>query len=321
MFSIFANNLNKKELPTVEVLLDELKNTVIGGVNPIVREMEFTTNFTKAVTPYLLKLDGHSKFFQFKFVRDHNGDARLYLKEDELDPDTVFPRAVKLLKSVPDFADLSVTEFREETEYSRIFSSVWSKYIPTLESKYPEEYIDKVKSDWEKRIQFLIDIKQSDYTAFDLGVLRKQTTLCRQGELIQMASTRDRDTQITATFYPTEAASFSVQDIKNGDNLIFYTVAKSSRPWVGLCLEVVMEHDSVYVKTQWLKRERNLFVPWLLSDGSPYISQVECECIMFHNVLVNTSESERGPFSWPSNDIRRDVMSAYLERDNAFEIS
>ena len=99
----------------------------------------------------------------------------MHVKEDELDADDKFPRGIKLLSSGPHLRDLSVTKFREDSEYNKKFHSVWTKYIRTLAGKFSEDQIETIKSDWEKRINFLIENKESDFEPFNVDVLRKQS--------------------------------------------------------------------------------------------------------------------------------------------------
>lgn len=315
MFSVFASQLKKKELPTFEVLMEELKNIKLSGIKPIVKEMIFTTDFCESIVPYLSKMEGHTKFFQFKIIRDKYGNARLFLKEDELDPDSKFPHSVKLFKTVPSLKNLKVTKFREETEYNKIFTSIWTKYIPNLEGKYPAAFVEKVKQAWEERIKFLISLKESDYDAFEINMLRKQNN--QRLEVDTPSLVKRKDAQITASFYPLDTDTFKVDDLKAGDNLVFYTEAKSTRPWIGLCIDVVSDEGRKYVDTQWLKRERNLFSPWFNTNGEAYTSRVDCESIMFHNILVAAPGDKTSVFTWPDQETKREVMKAYTERDEA----
>ena len=292
----------------------------MSDVEPIVKEMKFTSDFSDAISPHLLRMEGHSNFFQFKINKDKAGLTKLYVKEDELDSDDKFPRAIQLLNSVPDLKGLSVTKFREDSEYNKIFQSVLNKYIPTLEAKFTADQIESIKTAWEKRIIFLIDVKESDFEPFNINVLKKQVKDISANEVNTCNQrNQNRETKITATFYPYESDSFSITDVKKDDTLVFYTETKSTRPWIGLCIQVLEDGSNVQVETQWLKKDKNQYIPCLASDGKPYTSIVDSDSILFHNVLTNISpQGDRvGPYVWPDKDFRKDVMSAYLERDKA----
>ena len=133
--------------------------------------MLFTFNFLSFNQPYLLPIGGHSLFYQFK-IRKENNLTRLYVKEDELDADWKFPMGIKLLSKRPSRMLLQVSPFRCETDYSEIYSSVFKKYFPTLEHKFGEEEVNKIKQHWENRIQMLIAIAESDYHGMDIFSLK-----------------------------------------------------------------------------------------------------------------------------------------------------
>jgi hypothetical protein len=103
------------------------------------------------------------------------------------------------------------------------------------------------------------------------------------------------------------------------------TRSKCARNWTG-CVDWALCSSfgtQVRVETQWLKKEKNQFVPWIACDGKPYTSIVDCDSIMFHNILTNISpERERsGPYTWPDQETKKEVMLAYVERDKAMLMS
>ena len=64
-----------------------------------------------------------------------------------------------------------------ETDNSEIYSSVFKKYFPTLEHKFGEEEVNKIKQHWENRIQMLIALAESDFHGMDIFSLKKQPDL------------------------------------------------------------------------------------------------------------------------------------------------
>ena len=243
----------------------------------------------------------------------------MYLKEDELDESWKFPRDIKLLRRTPENIDLSVSPFRSENEYSDIFRSVWSKYIPTLEAKFPADVVAEIKTNWETRIEFLISLKESDYKPFNIRDLKPQDTLPQEpiSEALTKQPVQRRETAITATFYPKEISSFSLEDLEMDVSLVFYCDTKRYRPWIGLFLETLTVDGTPKVKVEWLKKQQKDYVLNVLQDGSCYTSVIDLECIMFSDVLVNCSPSgnRAGPYTLEP-DVKKQILEAYSDRDN-----
>ena len=317
MFSLVAAHLKKLEIPTFEVLKSELSKVKIDETYPEVKEMTFTSNFSQFIEEFLLPMSGHTAFYQFK-IRKENNKTRLYLKEDELDDSWKFPRDIQLLSETPKKFSMSVSPFRSESEYAEIFRSVWNKYVPTLASKFPVKEVEEIKLSWESRIKLLINLKEEDYEAFDLRILKGQEVL--PAEQAQESTPRQaiprKETAVTATFYPKEISSFSVEDLEKDVSLVFYCETKRFRPWIGLFLEMVSENGTKRVKVEWLKKERKHYV--IQHDGAgQYTSVIDLECIMFSDVLVNCSPTgdRAGPYSLET-DVKNQLLEAYDERDN-----
>ena len=78
------------------------------------------------------------------------------------------------------------------------------------------------------------------------------------------------------------------------------------------------KNDNTEVEVQWLERERRHFSLALNQDGTPYMSRLEIETIMFSDVLTNISPTgERsGPYVLDADTIK-EIKSAYAERDQA----
>ena len=318
MFSLVAAHLKKLEIPTFEVLKNELSKVKIDETYPEVKEMTYTTNFSQFIEEFLLPMSGHTAFYQFK-IRKESSKTRLYLKEDELDDSWKFPRDIQLLSETPKKFSMSVSPFRSESDYSEIFRSVWNKYVPTLGSKFPVKEVEEIKSSWESRIKFLINLKEEDYEAFDIRILKCQEVL--PAEQAQESTPRQaiprKETAVTATFYPKEISSFSVEDLEKDVSLVFYCDTKRFRPWIGLFLEMICENGTPRVKVEWLKRERKHYV--IQQEGAgQYTSVIDLECIMFSDVLVNCSPTgdRAGPYTLET-DVKNQLLEAYDERDNA----
>ena len=317
MFGVLAGHLKKLEIPTFEALKSEIGKIKLDDSFPIVKELVHTTDFSSFITPYLLQISGHTAFFQFR-IRKENKLTQLSVKEDELDADWMYPRGIKLLSMNPESMNLSVSPFRTETDYSEIFISVVRKYIPSLEHKFGEEEVEMIRKDWEKRIQLLINLKESDYLPFNINILKKQTALneAERADPLPRQSRQGRTAAITATFYPQEISSFSVEDLKEDVSLVFYCATKRFRPWIGLFLELIDKEGPPKVKVEWLKKDKKSYVLDSKPDGSQYISLLELESVMFSDVLSNTNVAGNrcGPYML-ENDVKKQILEAYIERD------
>ena len=317
MFGIIAQKLKKIDLPSFEALKSELSKIEIQSQALVVTEMTHTSDFKKFIEDgHLLKIQGHRCFAQF-VIRKENKAAKLYLKFDELDDNYQFPNGISLLKNMPEVVKLSVSPFRQETAYSDIFESVWKKYIPSLSPKFDEEAVAKIKYDWEKRIKFLIQLKERNFEAFDFHRLKCQPSpvaVPDHSQLLQSKSSVDENVSVTATFYPMDMSKLSAMDLKKDVSLVLYTETKKWRPWV--CLFDELSEDGLSVTVQWLKKENQKYVLHLNRDGSPYLSLVPNESIMFADVLENLSpvDAREGPYKL-SNFVKQEIVKAYEEQD------
>ena len=278
--------------------------------------MTHTSDFKKFIEKgHLLKIEGFRSFSQF-MIRKDNKRTGLYLKYDELDDNFQFPNAISLLQNIPESVKLEVSPFRQETAYSEIFDSVWKKYIPSLRPKYTEERVSEIKNEWETRIKFLIDLKESRFQPFDFQTLKPQTPLAS----IQIASgqlpslSQERNVAVTATFYPIDMSRLTVLDLQKDISLVLYTETKKWRPWIGLYVEISDDGNSVTV--QWVKKEKQNFILHVKNDGSPYLSSVPVQSIMFADVLENLcpKDSREGPYKM-QNFVKSEIVKAYVERD------
>ena len=321
MFGIIAQKLKRIELPSFEILKEELSKILIQSKNLTVTELSHTSDFKKFIeNGHLLKMEGFRTFAQF-IIRKENKRTGLYLKYDELDDNFQFPNAISLLQNLPDSIRLTTSPFRQETAYSEIFDSVWKKYIPSLSPKFSDENISEIKTNWETRIKMLIDLKESNFEPFDFQQLNAQSPPVNVplGSLDLLPGlSSSRAVAVTATFYPVDMSRLSALDLQRDTSLVFYSETKRWRPWTGLFVE--LSDDGASVTVQWVKKEKQKFILHLNRDGSPYLSSVPVQSIMFADVLENLSpENIRdGPYKMQSF-VKSEIDKAYEERDRNLE--
>lgn len=314
MFSVFASHLRKVELPTFEKMLLELASIKLKSSPVIVKEMEYTSDFVSKIASQLLHIEGHSSFAQFRFRRESKV-TKMHVKVDELCSTWQFGAGIKLFDVLPDLRNIPVASFRENNEYSDIFRAVWTKYIPSLTGKMSNDEIEDIKSKWEARVNRLIELDVRRFTAFDISTLKPQDPV-KEVEERPCHSSGSKEPSLTATFYPLEMNEFHVEDLITDCSLVMYTLTKVSRPWIGLYVGRSKKEPSK-ICVQWLKKDKKFYVLESLNNGSPYISDVEVESIMFSNVLSNVSRSNdrKGPYVL-SREAKKLIQDAYIERDN-----
>ena len=315
-FGLIANKLKRVDIPTFEALKGEISNVVLPSCTIKVHELIYTTDFQKFITDgHLLQIQGHRSFFQFK-IRKENNLTKMYVKEDDLDDKFAFNMGIKLLSNIPDKIQMEISPFRKDTGYSEVFESVFNKFIPSLASKQPEVKVDEIKNLWEKRVQFLIELKEEDFNPFDLHQLRPQELPNQlNGQVVQLAQTRSKKLALSATFYPMDFRSFSDSDLKRDVSIVLYTASRKSRPWIGLIVDISEDKNDISV--QWVKKDRDKYRLHVNADGSPYISSVPYASIMFSDVLLNMSKNgdRNGPYSL-DDTIRKEIFKAYKDRDD-----
>ena len=159
-----------------------------------------------------------------------------------------------------------------------------------------------------------------DYKAFSLKSLKCQEPqqLDQSEDSITKPRRPRKETAVTATFYPKEISSFSVEDLEKDTSLVFYCETKRFRPWIGLYLEMVRGEGEPRVLVEWLKKDKKHYVISSQGDGNPYTSVIDLECIMFSDVLVNCSPTgdRKGPYTLEA-DVSKQISEAYNERDNS----
>jgi hypothetical protein len=77
-----------------------------------------------------------------------------------------------------------------------------------------------------------------------------------------------------------------------------------------------LSEDQCSVTIQWLKKEKQNYVLHKKADGSPYLSSVAVESIMFSDVLENLSlnNDREGPYVM-QNFVKSEITNAYKEHD------
>ena len=184
--------------------------------------------------------------------------------------------------------------------------------------KYPEEEVIRIKEAWEKRITYLIQLKESQFEAFDLFEL--VSDIEGDGQFNNLLNRVNKlaarkEATLTATFYPPEIKSFSVDSLVKDCSIVFYTLIKTTRPWIGLFITFTEEINAKKIKVEWLRKERNYYVLDTKSDGSPYYSVLDIDTVMFSNVLRNVSGKRKGPYQL-DHETKKEIMKSYCERDS-----
>ena len=160
-------------------------------------------------------------------------------------------------------------------------------------------------------------LQKFNFKAFDFDSLKCQPSPAAvpdHSQLLQSKSSVDVNVSVTATFYPLDMSTLSAMDLKKDVSLVLYTETKKWRPWV--CLFVELSEDGLSVTVQWVKKENQKHVLHLNRDGSPYLSSVPVDSIMFADVIENLSpEDAREGLYKVSNFVKQEIDEAYEEHN------
>ena len=179
--------------------------------------------------------------------------------------------------------------------------------------------IDGIIKSWDDHMNALLDFDFSsceDMNIRSLETVRNDNASVSLSVLNYLGNKDAIPVSLKATFYDVDEDANMLKHLETDDSVVVYTDQISSRPWLGL---ITKQTDKGSVEVQWLKQCRTMFTPQFNKDGSPYVSIVPKESLMFSNILENTSKDlgRDGPYKL-SADMRRQINQAYIERDSSF---
>ena len=116
-------------------------------------------------------------------------------------------------------------------------------------------------------------------------------------------------------FPPTDAEEMEFkEDVRQGLDVVLWTLSKKSRPWVGRVHKILNEGE---FEIHWYERlppTSNFFVASKQADGSPYLSKQSMACVMFWQMAINTTEDT---FEISEYDMKR-ISHEYKTHDKCY---
>jgi len=126
--------------------------------------------------------------------------------------------------------------------------------------KCSAQEMDEIKKTWHDRITWLSNVHGMSFEAFDIFLLRPEQLSLQS---LRRPILKERNNAcLTATFYENVLEDITIENLKKDCSLVFYTRDKSSRPWIGLFVELLQCNDdgTQNIKIEWLKKDKKLYV-------------------------------------------------------------
>ena len=258
------------------------------------------------------KLKNHSFQHSFLFKKERGKSvmrAKKYPQHSVWGPE----EGIQLLKDNQEFEKVPVSPFRvEKLMLDKVYSDLVTKYFPTLELANRRE----VQSSWERTKATLENLpkKMINLPLMDVYSLPRQVpapipTHPMYLELFLAPEERELEGQKC------------IQDAEDGDffdeiqiqmDVAVYSEVKSKRPWIGRVVECITSRREFQIHWYEKKARSLLYYPSLNKDGSPLVSVVSVDCVMFWEFTTKSKIDESFKVSREWFD---KVMDAYKSHD------
>ena len=304
----------KAEITTIEALKDKIINAPIQP-KPICRSLLHTYDWKGYITPKLSDppLVNHSKYNSFLIQKEEEkvkfrGKFLPQLPNSELEPRP----GIRLIKENTTFEEpVGVAEFRvEDIKFCEIF-----KVVQKQTSKLPLEEKMRIISSWEnlKKTLQALPGKIHNLKKMKLEELPKQRLNDDLAPIPDYLkdTTLSVDNQLAGDVYEEEPVEGDLSEVSVGTDVCVYTENTKGRPWVGRVIEIL---DRKKFTINWFTRSgRSLvFQAMTEADGSPSVSTIDLDSIMFWEMSVKRTEDK---FTLPSYWIET-IKMEYSKLDN-----
>ena len=282
MFSILANEF-KTEIRSPDDLYKKIRNAPIKP-KPVVSALDFIYDWKSFIEPRLAggprALKNHTSFHSFIWTKEA-GTVRFRGKVLPQDSDSEFgPRdGIQLVSTGTDFTPVGPAKFRiENLELDRVFSSL-AKYFKTLEGCDKMEVVNS----WD-RLKDKLEGLPLRRTRGNLGTMKITDFLRQQQHLVEAQNHLEEDLahpplQGEVVAVDPEAGNLA-REISVGMDVCIYTDIKTSRPWLGVVTQVLINKQ---FELNWYQRRGrgNKFYPMKDGSGEPVISIQNFDSVMF----------------------------------------
>ena len=196
------------------------------------------------------------------------------------------------MKENQDFPLVPVSPFRvEKLCLEKVFADLVTKYFPTLELNNRRE----VEVSWERTKSLIENLprRMANLPKMNLHRLPKQeeaTTPTLPSYLEPCLEREDRELEGQRGVLDASDGDF-FNEISAQMDVVIYSETKVNRPWVGRVQELLSETREFRIR--WYERKHKkslLFQPSVNKDGSPYLSIVSVDTVMFWEFTEKLSD-------------------------------
>ena len=220
---------------------------------------------------------------------------------------------IQLLKDDQEFEKVPVSPFRiEKLMLDKVYGDLVTKYFPTLELANRRE----VQSSWERTKATLENLpkKMRNLPLMDVFSLPRQAPVpipTHPSYLEPFLVTEERELKGQKCIQDAEDGDF-FDEIQIDMDVAVYSEVKSKRPWIGRVVECITSRREF--KIHWYGRKpRSLyFSPSVNKDGTPLVSVVSVDCVMFWEF---TTKSQVDDSFKVSREWFDKVMDGYKSHD------
>ena len=237
------------------------------------------------------KLKNHS--FQHSFIfKTENGKSLMRAKKYPQHKEWSPPEGIQLLKENQDFPLVPVSPFRvEKLCLEKVYADLVTKYFPTLELRNRRE----VEASWERTKTLIENLprRSSNLPKMNLQRLPKQVDEpipIPPSYLEPFMVREERELEGQKGVLEARDGDF-FDEITAQMDVAIYSETKVNRPWVGRVQELLSETREFRIRWYERKHKKSLvFHPSVNNDGSPYLSVVSVDTVMFWEFTEKLSD-------------------------------
>ena len=277
-FSILANEFKSDDIKTVEELKNKILNAPIEPA-PVCVDLDYIFSWKEFIGPNLADppLKNHSMYHSF-IVAKEEGVVKFRAKRYPQDKEYVPRAGLRLVKEGVQFIPVGAADFRVESiPFDKINRtiSVMTSMLPLGEKILIQNSYDRLRDKLEAAPK-----RKHLFEKLDLASLPKIDYSVRNGPPISICDDGLVE-EITGDLLEESISEGSLEEIREDIDVCVYSEETAGRPWVGRVRQMLPGGKFVI---HWFNRKSGrgqFFKAMALPDGSPYLSEIDLETIMF----------------------------------------
>ena len=279
---------------------------------PICRSLWYIFGWKTYIEKHLTDqpLEMHSKYNSF-IISVENGDVKLRVKKLPQDEIKVPRAGIRLLKEGHQCGPIGIADFRvERLNFDQIMRG-----LHIFLSGLPLDRTMKIQTSWDALRKKLCDLP-SKVDSFPSMKLTNLPKFEEDTPVVPEALVQTNDIpEIRGELYPENPVlNMQLEDeVQVGMDICVYTKEEKSRPWLGRVVKLLGEKKFII---HWYTRKTSkstLFKALNNSDGSPSLTELDNDTVMFWMVSEPQSRKENS-FSVSSYWLQT-IMLEYKEMD------